>query len=198
MGDKAAARADDKNRSACYSRYSGTGPLSRRSLEAAGDMGYPVLVKAAAGGGGKGMRTAKTPDELAAAVHEASEEARKAFGSGGVYIEKFMKNVHHVEIQIMADARGHVISLGERDCSAQRKHQKLIEESPSPLMTGTLRENMGKAAKKAARAAGYCGAGTVEFVVDRQGQFYFMEMNTRIQVEHPVTEMLSVQIWSEQ
>lgn len=190
MGDKAAARAlMTKIGVPVIPGTPGLVHSAEESLEAAGDMGYPVLVKAAAGGGGKGMRTAETPDELAAAVHEASEEARKAFGSGGVYIEKFMKNVHHVEIQIMADARGHVISLGERDCSAQRKHQKLIEESPSPLMTDALREKMGKAAKKAARAAGYCGAGTVEFVVDRQEQFYFMEMNTRIQVEHPVTEM---------
>lgn len=163
----------------------------KEALEAAAAIGYPILIKAAAGGGGRGMRLAENPEGLRKGIREAAEEAKKAFGFGGIYLEKFFTKVHHVEIQIMADSLGHVISLGERDCSSQRRHQKLIEESPSPLMDETLRKAMSEAARKAALAVNYCGAGTIEFIVDENRNFYFMEMNTRIQVEHPVTEMVT-------
>ncbi len=151
-------------------------------------IGYPVLIKASAGGGGKGMREADDEEELKKNMKEASTEALKAFGNGDIYLERFFRKVHHVEVQIMADREGHVAALGERDCSSQRSHQKMIEESPSPIMDETLRQKMEEAAKKAALASNYVGAGTVEFIVTPERDFYFMEMNTRIQVEHGVTE----------
>lgn len=164
-----------------------------QALEIAGRIGYPVLVKAAAGGGGRGIRIANDESELPHAFHAASTEAIACFGDGTLYLEKFLINPRHVEIQILADEHGNVIHLGERDCSVQRRNQKVLEESPSPSpsMTPELRAKMGDAAVRAAKASGYCNAGTIEFLLDARGDFYFMEMNTRIQVEHPVTEMVT-------
>ncbi len=150
-------------------------------------VGLPVMVKASAGGGGKGIRIVHDAAALAAAVRQAGGEAQAAFGDGAVYVEKYIPNPRHVEIQVLADGEGHAIHLGERDCSIQRRHQKLIEEAPSPAVSPELRARMGEAAVEAARAAGYKGAGTVEFLLDPTGHFYFMEMNTRVQVEHCVT-----------
>ena len=157
----------------------------------ADDMGYPVIIKASAGGGGRGMRIATNREELVSSFGTAQAEAKSAFGDGSVYLEKFIGRARHVEIQILADAHGEVIHFGERDCSMQRRHQKLIEESPSPAVNAALRSRMGDAAVRAAKAVGYVNAGTVEFILDDDGNFYFMEMNTRIQVEHPVTEMVT-------
>lgn len=155
------------------------------------DIGYPVIVKASAGGGGRGMRIVLEEDKLKQAFNTCKNEAETAFGNPGVYIEKFVQDPHHVEIQILGDQHGNAIHLGERDCSLQRRHQKILEEAPSPLMTPELREKMGQAAVDAALAVDYEGAGTVEFLVDKDLNFYFMEMNTRIQVEHPVTEEIT-------
>lgn len=155
------------------------------------DIGYPVLVKASAGGGGRGIRRADKPEELEPAITAAKQEALQFFGNDDVYIEKFIVNPRHVEVQILADELGNVVHLGERDCSCQRRNQKVLEESPSPIMTPELRERMGDAAIRAAKACGYHNAGTVEFLVDKDRNFYFMEMNARIQVEHPVTEMVT-------
>ena len=157
----------------------------------ADDIGYPVIIKATAGGGGRGMRLVESPDKLEKMFKAAQGEAEAAFGNDGLYMEKFIKKPRHVEVQILADRSGNVIHLGERDCSVQRRHQKLLEESPSPAINSNLREKMGKAAIAAAQSIKYEGAGTVEFLVDEDEQFYFMEMNTRIQVEHPVTEMVT-------
>ncbi|HLJ24677.1 MAG TPA: acetyl-CoA carboxylase biotin carboxylase subunit [Candidatus Acidoferrales bacterium] len=154
-------------------------------------MGYPVLLKAVAGGGGKGMRGVSAESEMAAAFRDASSEALNAFGDARVYLEKYIDRPRHVEIQIFADAHGHIVHLGERECSVQRRHQKIIEESPSPIMTPDLRHAMGEAAIRLARDAGYTNAGTVEFLVDAERKFYFLEVNTRLQVEHPVTEMVT-------
>jgi acetyl-CoA carboxylase, biotin carboxylase subunit len=154
-------------------------------------MGYPVMIKAALGGGGKGMRLVQREHELPEALRAARSEARSAFGDPALYIEKHVTNPRHVEIQVLADAYGHVIHLGERECSLQRRHQKVIEEAPSPLMTAELRAHMGQAAVRAAQAANYRNAGTVEFLVDQERNFYFLEMNTRLQVEHPVTELVT-------
>jgi acetyl-CoA carboxylase, biotin carboxylase subunit len=151
-------------------------------------VGYPVMLKAVAGGGGKGMRYVEEASELERAYSTARGEAEAAFGNGDIYIEKFIEEPRHVEIQVFADTHGNVIHLNERECSIQRRHQKLIEESPSPIMTADLRERMGTASIKGASAVDYVGAGTIEFLVDKHREFYFMEMNTRIQVEHPVTE----------
>lgn len=155
------------------------------------DMGYPVLVKAAAGGGGRGMRVAWSEDEVENAYNTAKQEAKIAFGDDTVYVEKYLLNPRHVEVQIIADQHGNTIHLGERDCSVQRRHQKLIEESPSNILTDDIRVKMGEAAIKAAKAVNYHNAGTVEFLVDKNKDFYFIEMNTRIQVEHPVTEYVT-------
>ncbi len=155
------------------------------------EIGYPVLVKASAGGGGRGIRRADSEEELEEALSAAKQEAIQFFGNGDVYIEKFIVNPRHVEIQIIADEQGNAVHLGERDCSCQRRNQKVLEESPSPVMTPELREKMGQAALRAAKVYGYYNAGTVEFLVDKDKNFYFMEMNARIQVEHPVTEMVT-------
>lgn len=162
-----------------------------QALEIAQQIGYPVMIKATAGGGGRGMRLVPSAEELPRLYRAAQGEAEAAFGNGGVYIEKFIERPRHIEFQILADQYGNVIHLGERDCSIQRRHQKLLEEAPSAILTPRLRDKMGKAAVKAAKSIDYVGAGTVEFLVDKNGDFYFMEMNTRIQVEHPVTEMVT-------
>ncbi|MEI8389399.1 MAG: acetyl-CoA carboxylase biotin carboxylase subunit [bacterium] len=162
-------------------------------------VGYPVIVKATAGGGGRGMRIVRHEGELEEMYNLAQSEARCAFGNGGVYVEKYLENPRHIEVQIIADQYGNVVHLGERDCSIQRRHQKLLEEAPSPVITAEVREKMGQAAINAAKGIGYEGAGTIEFLLDNKNNFYFMEMNTRIQVEHPVTEMIfSVDLLKEQ
>ena len=160
-------------------------------LKEAERIGYPVIIKAALGGGGKGMRVANTPEEFPEAYATARKESEIAFGDGTMYIEHFVVNPRHIEFQILADSQGNVIHLGERDCSIQRNHQKMIEESPCEVISDELRTKMGEAAVKAAKAARYENAGTIEFLLDKDGRFYFMEMNTRIQVEHPVTEFVS-------
>ena len=157
----------------------------------AADIGYPVMIKATAGGGGRGMRLVRTEEDLPKLFQAAQGEADAAFGNPGLYLEKFIERPRHIEIQILADSHGNVVHLGERDCSIQRRHQKLLEEAPSPVITPELRDKMGQAAVMAAKSINYTGAGTVEFLLDHSGKFYFMEMNTRIQVEHPVTEMIT-------
>jgi acetyl-CoA carboxylase biotin carboxylase subunit len=162
------------------------------ALEIAKEIGYPVIIKATAGGGGKGIRVARNEDELVKGINITQQEAATAFGNPGVYIEKYIEDFRHVEIQVLADNYGNVIHLGERDCSIQRRLQKLLEETPSPALDGETREEMGQAAVKAAKAVDYTGAGTIEFIYDHiNRKFYFMEMNTRIQVEHPVTELVT-------
>ncbi len=161
------------------------------ALQIAREIGFPVMIKASAGGGGKGMRAAHDEEEFRRNFAAASGEAESAFGRGDCYIEKLIQRPRHVEIQMIGDKHGNIVHLGERDCSIQRRHQKLIEESPSPAVDQTTREKMGKAAVRAGEAVGYHSAGTVEFLFDEDGRFYFMEMNTRIQVEHPVTEMVT-------
>ena len=192
MGDKANAKATMIKAGVPVVRGS-DGVI--KGLEAAkaisADIGYPVLVKASAGGGGRGIRRADKESDLEAAITAAKQEALQFFGNDDVYIEKFIENPRHVEIQILADEQGNVVHLGERDCSCQRRNQKVLEESPSPIMTPELRAKMGDAAVRAAKACGYHNAGTVEFLVDKDRNFYFMEMNARIQVEHPVTEMVT-------
>jgi acetyl-CoA carboxylase biotin carboxylase subunit len=161
------------------------------ALAVAKRIGYPVMIKAVAGGGGRGMRAAHNDVSLVKGYHTARTEAEKAFGNAGVYIEKFIENPHHIEFQILGDGRGNIIHLGERDCSVQRRNQKVVEETPSPLIENKfpkLRKEMGKAAVRIAQLAQYTNAGTVEFIVDDKGNFYFLEVNKRIQVEHPITE----------
>ncbi|MBL8162760.1 MAG: ATP-grasp domain-containing protein, partial [Anaerolineae bacterium] len=160
-------------------------------LEAAQAIGYPVMVKAAGGGGGKGIRVVYEADKLAEALATARSEAQKAFGDPRVFLERYIETARHVEIQVLADSHGHCVYLFERECSAQRRHQKIIEESPSPLLNTGTRRRMGLAAVEAARAVGYVNAGTVEFIATPDGEFYFLEMNTRLQVEHPVTELVT-------
>lgn len=192
MGAKAVARETMK--AAGVPIVPGTDGLIdnlEEALVTAREIGFPVIAKATAGGGGKGMRVAETEKDLQKAVSMAQQEAETAFGNGGVYLEKYVEDPRHVEIQIIGDSQGNVVHLGERDCSIQRRHQKLIEESPSPALDETLRQSMGEAALKAAKAVQYTGAGTVEFLLDKHKNFYFMEMNTRIQVEHPVSEMVT-------
>ncbi|MFI5144998.1 MAG: acetyl-CoA carboxylase biotin carboxylase subunit [Ignavibacteria bacterium] len=161
------------------------------AMKVAMEIGYPLLIKASAGGGGKGMRIVKSVDEIEKGFIMATQEAESAFGSGAVYIEKFVDAPRHIEIQILGDSHGNVIHLGERDCTIQRRNQKLIEETPSPFINDEIRAAMGAAAVKGAKSVNYEGAGTVEFIVDKDKNFYFMEMNTRIQVEHPVTEQVT-------
>jgi acetyl-CoA carboxylase biotin carboxylase subunit len=192
MGDKAAARKAMIEVGVPV--VPGTpGPVEDvdEAMEYAKKIGFPVIIKAAAGGGGKGMRVAKDPDDFARSFQLARSEALSAFGNGDVYVEKYLMRPRHIEFQIMGDKFGNVIHLGERDCSVQRRHQKLIEEAPSPAMTPELRQKMGDAAVAGAKAINYVGAGTIEMLLDEDGSYYFMEMNTRIQVEHPVTEMLT-------
>src|SRR6202165_5488995 len=189
MGDKNSARA--------YARKAGV-PVTpgsdgivedeKEAIKVAKKIGYPVMIKAVAGGGGRGMRMAHNEPKLLSGFHNARLEAEKAFGNGAVYIEKLIINPHHIEFQIVADSHGHVVHLGERDCSIQRRNQKVIEECPSPLMTSGLRKKMGNAAVKLAKSVEYENTGTIEFLVDEKGHFYFIEMNTRLQVEHTVTE----------
>ena len=191
MGEKTEARA--RMAKAGVPIVPGTPPLAdaREAEEAAARIGYPVLLKAAAGGGGKGMRRVERTEDLAAAFEACRREAQSAFGDGRVFLEKYVLEPHHIEFQILADTHGHVVHLYERDCSIQRRHQKIVEETPSPLMTPDLRARMGEAAVQAARACGYVNAGTIEFLVDAERNFYFLEMNTRLQVEHPITEMVT-------
>ncbi len=192
MGDKAAARATMKAAGVPVTPGSdGVIRSEEEALRLARSMGYPVIVKAAGGGGGKGMRVVHNDGSLVRSYHAARNEAEQAFGSGDVYMEKYLMQPRHVEFQILADQHGNAIHLGERDCSLQRRHQKLVEESPCVALDPGLRTAMGQAAVAAARAVGYATAGTVEFLLSADRSFYFMEMNTRIQVEHPVTEMVT-------
>jgi acetyl-CoA carboxylase biotin carboxylase subunit len=192
MGDKAAARRTMADVGVPIVPGS-PGPVedSEQALEFAKTIGFPVIIKAAAGGGGKGMRVARDPDDFARSFQLARSEALSAFGNGDVYVEKYLERPRHIEFQIIGDQHGNAIHLGERDCSVQRRHQKLIEEAPSPAVTPKLREEMGNAAVAGAKSINYVGAGTIEMLLDSDGKYYFMEMNTRIQVEHPVTEMLT-------
>src|SRR5712671_5348715 len=162
------------------------------AIKIAREIGFPVIVKASAGGGGRGMRIVRSEEELGHALETASTEAAAAFKNGTVYIERFVERPRHIEIQVLADEHGDCIHLGERECSIQRRHQKLLEEAPSPVLTPELRKSMGEAAVSACKTLGYSSAGTFEFLLDANGEFYFMEMNTRIQVEHPVTEMVTL------
>lgn len=192
MGDKSAARSTmmaaevpvvPGTKEAVYDAETG--------LVIAKEIGFPVMIKAAAGGGGKGMRIAETENDFANSFDTAKMEAEKSFADGTMYIEKYIRDPRHIEFQILADQHGNVIHLGERDCSIQRKHQKMIEEAPSTAINDELRKKMGETAVKAAKAAGYYSVGTIEFLLDKSNEFYFIEMNTRIQVEHPVTEMVT-------
>jgi acetyl-CoA carboxylase biotin carboxylase subunit len=189
MGDKATARRT--MRDVGVPIVPGTDAISDvdEALAQADEIGFPVLIKAAAGGGGKGMRVAVDRDEFARAFTMARNEAAAAFGDDSVYVEKYLARPRHIEFQILGDSHGRVIHLGERDCSIQRRHQKLLEEAPSPALDDDLRRRMGEAAVRGAKAIDYVGAGTIEMLLNEDNSFYFMEMNTRIQVEHPVTEM---------
>ena len=161
------------------------------AMRAASDIGFPIMLKAAAGGGGKGMRLVHTPGELKSALDSARSEAERAFGDDEVYIEKAILNPRHIEMQVLADEQGNTVWLGERECSLQRRHQKVLEEAPSPIVDSEMRRRMGEVAVRVAKAANYCNAGTIEFLVDQQKNFYFLEMNTRLQVEHPITELIT-------
>ena len=192
LGDKGKARELARQEGVpCVPGSAGVLENEDEALDIAQEIGYPVIIKAVAGGGGRGMRVAHNNISLQNGYAQAKAEGEAAFNNSDVYLEKYVDKPRHVEIQILADTHGEVIHLGERDCSLQRRHQKLIEESPSPGLPPDIREQMGDAAKKLARAAGYTNAGTVEFIVDRDFNFFFIEVNTRIQVEHPVTEMVT-------
>ncbi|MFL5550714.1 MAG: acetyl-CoA carboxylase biotin carboxylase subunit, partial [Gemmatimonadaceae bacterium] len=192
MGDKAAARKAMTDVEVPISPGTPGGVEDPdEALKFAREIGFPVIIKAAAGGGGKGMRVATDPEDFGRSFQLARSEALSAFGNGEVYVEKYLSRPRHIEFQILGDRHGNVIHLGERDCSVQRRHQKLIEEAPSPALNQDLRERMGQAAVKGAKAIDYVGAGTIEMLLNEDKSFYFMEMNTRIQVEHPVTEMLT-------
>ena len=192
LGDK--ARAKKAMRKAGVPMLPGSdGPVTDedQALKVAKDVGYPVIIKAVAGGGGRGMRICRNPGELPNLLRTAQREAEAAFGNGDVYIEKYLENPRHIEFQVIGDHHGNVVHLGERECSIQRRHQKLIEESPSPALTDRVRRKMGGVVVDAARAVQYTNAGTFEFLMDGDGKFYYMETNTRLQVEHPVTEMVT-------
>jgi acetyl-CoA carboxylase biotin carboxylase subunit len=193
MGDKAVARATVTEAGVpVVPGTEGEGSLSDEDLlRIAPEIGFPLLVKATAGGGGKGMREVNNLEEMPGLLRAARREAESSFGDGNVYLENLILNAHHIEFQILADTHGNVIHLGERECSLQRRHQKLLEESPSPFMDEDLRRQMGELACKAARAVDYLNAGTIEFLVDNDHNFYFLEMNTRLQVEHPTTEFVT-------
>ncbi|MGQ9589042.1 MAG: acetyl-CoA carboxylase biotin carboxylase subunit [Planctomycetota bacterium] len=192
LGDKARARQLAKEHGVpCVPGSDGVVKTDKEALEIARALGYPVMIKAAAGGGGRGMRVAHNDISLVNGFLQARLEAESAFNNPDVYLEKLLDKPRHVEVQILADRYGRVVHLGERDCSLQRRHQKVIEESPSPGLSPATREAMGEAAKRLAQAAGYSNAGTVEFLLDRESRFYFIEVNTRIQVEHPVTEAVT-------
>lgn len=192
MGDKAKAKESMKQAGVPVTPGSdGVVTQEHEALALAKEIGYPVIIKAAAGGGGKGMRVAENESELKKLLPMARGEAEAAFGDPSLYIEKFLKNPRHIEAQILADEHGQTLFLGERDCSIQRRHQKLIEEAPSPALTDKIRQVLAQVAVKAAKAINYVNAGTIEFLMDEEQNFYFMEMNTRIQVEHPVTEMIT-------
>jgi acetyl-CoA carboxylase biotin carboxylase subunit len=192
MGDKAVARSTMMEAGVpCVPGSDGPVDTVEDALTFAREVGFPVLIKAAAGGGGKGMRVAETEDVLDANFTAAKTEAAAAFGNDVVYLEKYLQRPRHVEFQVLADTHGNAVHLFERDCSIQRRHQKLVEEAPSPALTPAIRSAMGEAALKAVRAVDYVNAGTVEFLLDVDGGFYFMEMNTRVQVEHPVTEQIT-------
>ncbi len=189
MGDKNSARDCARAAGVPVSPGSdGTVDGEKEAMKVAKKIGFPVMIKAVAGGGGRGMRIATDEASLISGYNSARMEAEKAFGNGEVYIEKFIVNPHHIEFQIMGDEHGHIVHLGERDCSIQRRNQKIVEECPSPLLRQELREKMGAASIALAESVGYANAGTMEYLVDDDGNFYFMEMNTRIQVEHPITE----------
>ena len=192
MGDKSAARKAMHDVGVPIIPGT-TGPIEDpdEALKFAREIGFPVIIKAAAGGGGKGMRVATDPEDFGRSLQLARSEALSAFGNGDVYVEKYLARPRHIEFQIMGDRHGNVVHLGERDCSVQRRHQKLIEEAPSPALNDDLREKMGEAAVRGAKAIDYVGAGTIEMLLNEDKSYYFMEMNTRIQVEHPVTEMLT-------
>lgn len=192
LGDKASAKETMKQAGVpCVPGSDGAVKNLTAAQSIAEAIGYPVMVKASAGGGGRGIRLVNTPDELSAQITAAKQEALACFGNDDIYIEKFIVNPKHIEFQILADNFGNVIHLGERDCSMQRRNQKVLEETPSTVMTPQLREKMGKSAVAAAKACGYQNAGTIEFLLDANGDYYFMEMNTRIQVEHPITEAVT-------
>jgi acetyl-CoA carboxylase biotin carboxylase subunit len=191
MGDKVTARKTVEAAGVPIVPGTELDLLDDELLHAANFVGYPLLIKATAGGGGKGMRRVDRPEEFESALHSARREAEAAFGDGAVYLEKLIEGARHIEIQVLADMHGNVIHLGERECSIQRRHQKLLEECPSPFAGDDLRHRMGEVAVRAAESVNYVNAGTVEFLVDRDGNFYFLEMNTRLQVEHPVTELVT-------
>jgi acetyl-CoA carboxylase biotin carboxylase subunit len=192
MGDKSLARRTMRKAGVpVLPGSNGLMETAEQAVDVAKGIGYPVILKASAGGGGRGMRIVEGPGELPKAFLAARQEAESAFGVGDIYVEKYLKNPRHVEIQVLADAKGNVVHLGERECSIQRRHQKLLEESPSPAVSDRLRKKMGRMAVDGVRAVDYVNAGTVEFLLDENDKFYFMEMNTRIQVEHPVTEMIT-------
>ena len=192
MGDKASARQTMKRAGVPVIPGSdGVLKSPEEAQELARKIGYPVLLKAVAGGGGRGMRVVQEDGEIARAYATARAEAEAAFGSGELYLERYLTGMRHVEMQVLADSFGHAIHLGERDCSVQRRHQKIIEEGPSPAVSDKQRKRMGDAALRGVRSIGYVNAGTLEFLLGPNGEFYFMEMNTRIQVEHPVTELIT-------
>lgn len=192
MGDKASARKImDEAGIPVIPGMEGTVQEAEEAMKLADRIGYPIMIKASAGGGGKGMRVVERREEFPEQFAAAQQETEKAFGDGRMYLERYVRHARHVEVQVLADRYGNTIHLGERDCSIQRRHQKLIEETPAPFLDQDLRKRMGETAVRAAKAAGYYSAGTIEFLLDEDKNFYFMEMNTRIQVEHPVTEMVT-------
>ena len=191
MGDKATARRTMIENDVPVTPGTGILETVAQAREFAHKAGYPIILKATAGGGGKGMRIVRNDDELESNMTLCQQEAQKFFGNPGVYAEKFLENPRHIEVQILGDSFGNVIHLGERDCSIQRRHQKLVEEAPSPAVSTDIRKKLGEAAVRAAKAANYEGVGTIEFLLDKDKNFYFMEMNTRLQVEHGITEMIS-------